>query len=255
LYKSLISATEAYLNHFRQTWSKVAAFIAPSEFLRDVVVSSGLPSDRVHVLPNPVDAAESPKRLPDSQPFFVYTGRLTHGKGLDVLLQASRLMKRRARILLYGTGPLEGAIIDEVKRDRLPVEVRGYATKPVLAAAFHRCVAALVPSVWYENCPMAILEAAGRGVATVASDLGAMKELISHGESGLLFGPGDARALSSALDELVDRPAWALDLGQKAWRNVRERHDPGVHYQGLMTIYEEALDLCRTSTAIRPVSL
>jgi glycosyltransferase involved in cell wall biosynthesis len=239
-YSSLISAAEAYVNRFRRTLMKVAAFIAPSEFMRGIIVSAGLPSQRVYVLPNPAKALAAPRSGLGSNPYFLYSGRLVRGKGLDVLLSAAHLMNVDERIFLYGAGPLEERLRDEIKRQRLPIEICGYGPKRLIAEMLDGCTALLLPSLWYENCPMAILEAAGRGVASVVSDLGGMKELVSHRQSGLLFPPGDARSLASCLDELARRPEWALELGREAWAHVRKRHDPAAHLQGLMTIYEEA---------------
>jgi glycosyltransferase involved in cell wall biosynthesis len=64
----------------------------------------------------------------------------------------------------------------------------------------------VVPSVWEENAPFVIREALSLGVPVVASDLGGMAEMVEHGRNGLLFPPGDARALARALRRLVDEP-------------------------------------------------
>jgi glycosyltransferase involved in cell wall biosynthesis len=64
----------------------------------------------------------------------------------------------------------------------------------------------VVPSVWIENAPFVIREAFVAGVPVVASDLGGMRDLVTHEASGLLFRAGDAGALRAALGRLIDEP-------------------------------------------------
>lgn len=242
-YRSAIAAAEAYVNRFRNAWSKVDAFVAPSEFLRDVVVAGGLPRDRIEVVPNPAPVAQDLEaRAVGARPYFVYSGRLMPEKGLDVLLDAARILGGGVDIAIYGSGPLEAHLRRRIDDEGLPVSLRGYAEKETIARDLDHSLASLTPSVWYENCPMAILEAAGRGVATVASDLGALPELVAHKESGLLVPPDDPRSLASALRALADDPAWAVELGHAAWRAARQRHDPHAHVEAVTRIYRGAID-------------
>lgn len=247
VYKSAIAAAEAYLNRWRGVWDKIDLFVAPSEFLRDAVVAGGLPRDRIEVVPNPAPALSDPRdRRIDGQT-FVYSGRLIPQKGLDVLLDAVNLTKANVRLVLFGSGPLDRYLRQRVERERLPVEIRGYADNQTIARELDGCVASVTPSLWYENCPMAILEAAGRGVATIAGDLGAMPELVEHKETGLVVSPGDARGLASALDEVAADPAWAAQLGRAAWERVRARHDPQRYVVRILDLYERALGRHRCS--------
>ena len=240
VYKSTIAAAEAYLNRWRNVWDKVDAFIAPSEFLRDAVVSAGLPHDRIEVVPNPAPSLADPHDRKVDGRTFVYSGRLMRQKGLDVLLDAVKLADADLRLVVFGTGPLEDHLRRRVERERLPVELNGYADADTIAGELERCVASVTPSLWYENCPMAILEAAGRGVASVATDLGGMPELVLHKESGYLVAPGDVRSLTSALEGLAADPLWATELGAAAWARATEHHDPQRHVLRVLDVYERA---------------
>ncbi|MDQ3916160.1 MAG: glycosyltransferase [Actinomycetota bacterium] len=242
LYRSAIAAVEAYVNRFRRMWEKIDVFIAPSGFLSDIVVAAGLPRDRIEVVPNPVHVAEDlQQRSVAERSFFVYSGRLVAQKGLDVLLDAAGMLDAETRIVVYGAGPLEPHLRTRVEREGLPVELRGYADKAVIARDLDRCVASVSPSLAYETCPMAILEAAAGGVATVGSDLGGIPELVKHKETGVLVPPGDPHALASALRGVADDPDSAAELGRAAWKRARARHDPRDHLEALTEIYERAL--------------
>lgn len=240
VYKSTIAAAEAYLNRRRNVWDKIDVFIAPSEFLRDAVVSAGLPHDRVEVVPNPAPSVPDLHDRRIDGRTFVYSGRLIPQKGLGVLLDAVKLADADLRFVVFGTGPLEDHLRERVERERLPVEMSGYADKGTIARELDRCIASVTPSLWYENCPMAILEAAGRGVASIVTDLGAMPELVLHKESGYLVAPGDAWSLASALEGLAADPLWAAELGAAAWERATSHHDPQGHLLRVLDAYELA---------------
>src|ERR671917_2812751 len=74
-WRSVAAAADAYAGRARNVYGAVAAFVAPSAFLRDRVVEGGLPADRVVVLPNPVVAAPAPRPRPTGPQLVVYASR------------------------------------------------------------------------------------------------------------------------------------------------------------------------------------
>lgn len=240
VWKSTVAALENTVNRVRRQHDKVDVFLSPSPFLRDVMVSAGLPPDRIEVLPNFVAVADEPPRRPACPPRFVFFGRLSPEKGLPVLLEASRLLAEGSCVVVYGTGPVEPEMRRRVEAERLPVELRGYAPRSVIFGELATSTAAVLPAVWYENCPMAILEAGSRAVATIATDLGGMRDLISNGDDGLLVAPNDPPALAAAMNDLGRDPQRAVDLGRRAWERVCARHAPEAHLAGLSACYKRA---------------
>ena len=94
----------------------------------------------------------------------------------------------------------------------------------------------VVPSVWYENSPMAILEAYAAHIPVISADQGGMAELVNHGQDGLLFRMGDAGDLARALQRIVDEPELNARLQQGArMRSVRTVEEE-MHQ--LLSIYE-----------------
>jgi glycosyltransferase involved in cell wall biosynthesis len=98
----------------------------------------------------------------------------------------------------------------------------------------------VVPSEWYENNPLSVLEAFALGRPVVGTRIGGIPELV-EGDRGLCVAPGDARALSVAIRELAADRARAERMGRAARRYVERMHSPEVHYQKLMRIYAECL--------------
>lgn len=195
------------------------------EGLRSDIVGRGLPSERVTVIPNAVDIdAFDPGGQPDAalKARLGLTGATVVGfigsfyayEGLDLLLEAlPALLQRRpeVRVLLVGGGPQEGALKAQAQRlgvadqvvftGRVPhAEVqRYYDLVDVLAYPRHSMrLTELVT-------PLKPLEAMAQGRLLVASDVGGHKELIRHGETGVLFPAGRADALAQAIDELLQR--------------------------------------------------
>lgn len=240
LPKSVLAAAEATINRRRRQFDKIDLMLAPSQFLKDQVVQGGLDARRIRIVRNPAERVAQPDRRLAEVPRFVFFGRLVENKGIDVLLSASKLLEGKAEVAVFGSGPLERHVRDRVDRERLPVTFRGYADRHTIGSELGRCTASILPSLWYENAPMAIIEAAGCGVATIASAIGAIPETIEEGKTGILVRPGDPDALAEAMRALADDRTRALEMGRYAWERVGEQHDPRAHLEEILEAYEWA---------------
>jgi L-malate glycosyltransferase len=165
-------------------------------------------------------------------------GRLSPVKGHDRLLRAARLILDRAeaRFLIVGDGPL---------RDELAISARRLGVDHACTFAGERSdvydlVAAMdvfvLPSL-HEGIPMALLEAMGLGLPVVASAVGGVPEVVTHGASGLLVEAGDERALAQACVDLARDPAWARTLARRARRVVEERFSHEQNGRALVDAY------------------
>ncbi|MGR6964769.1 glycosyltransferase [Geodermatophilus sp. URMC 61] len=236
-WRSVAAAVDSYAARARGVYDRVDRFVAPSAFLRDRVVDGGLPADRVEVLPNPVVAAPSPRPIPGDPAAVLYASRLVAEKGVHTLLDAAARLPARVRVRLAGSGRLERAVRARITAEELPVDVLGPLPPDRVAAELRAAAVAVLPALWWENCPMAVLEAAAQGVPVVASAVGGVPELVDDGATGLLVPPGDAAALSGALTRLLAEPAEADRLGRAGWARVRSRHDPAAHVTALQEVY------------------
>ena len=79
----------------------------------------------------------------------------------------------------------------------------GYVTGEAKQALLKQADYLLVPSLWYENAPVAVIEAAAHGVAVIASRIGGLPEFVREGRTGLLFEPGDAAGLAAIMHGLL----------------------------------------------------
>jgi glycosyltransferase involved in cell wall biosynthesis len=196
--------------------------------------------DRLRWMPNYIDVASiEPKAAPGGD--VVYVGRLSEEKGVDVLVEAVA-RSRSLRASVVGDGPARGSL--ERLTDELGVgdRVRFLGRLPAAGVldALRAAAVAVVPSRWYENMPIAVLEAFAAGVPVVGTDLGGLPELIDAGRHGMLVPPDDPLALADALESFTADPERAHGMGAAARASVEERFAPAAHLERLATMYAEA---------------
>lgn len=210
----------AYRAWHLSTARYVDLFVSPSRFLLATHESEGLLAAKRAVVPNgvPLPAAVevAPCDAARRRRFLMLT-RLTVEKGIRVALDAVARLPAAVDIELSigGRGPLEGEVREAARRDPR-IRYLGYVDGAAKAAALRRAGLLLLPSLWYENAPLTIVEAAAHGLGVVASDIGAIPEFVVPDETGMLFPAGDAVALAAILERLGRDPAALPDLGARA---------------------------------------
>jgi glycosyltransferase involved in cell wall biosynthesis len=216
-----------------RSFEAVDRFLAVSPFVKAKHVEAGISADRILVKPNfawPVD------RRVDPGDAFVYLGRLAPEKGVRTLLRAWEL-GAPGRLLVVGDGP-EAA---ELRRSApARVEFLGQVPHEEISPVLARARAILVPSRWYEAAPRGIVEAFAAGVPVIASDIGALRQIVQDGVSGILVPIGDASAWSASVERLMDDRT-SVRLGDAAWRSWDRSYRPDVALRSIEEAYAEAL--------------
>lgn len=232
--KSALLYAEAAIQRHLGSYEKVHTFIAPSRFMKNAVAHR-IPAERIHVLYNGV---ESPPAIGGTDRGYVlYLGRLSAEKGIPTLLAAHARSGGRWLLRVAGTGPLEG----ELYRQFPLAEYLGHLGGTALADIIANASIIVVPSEWYENCPMSVLEAMAYGKPVVGSRIGGIPELVAEGVSGRLFEPGRVDQLSTILDELMARPDLRQRMGEAARLRIANEYSLARHHAGLMEVYRGAL--------------
>ncbi|SFI50636.1 Glycosyltransferase involved in cell wall bisynthesis [Paenibacillus sp. UNC496MF] len=157
---------------------------------------------------------------------LVYGGSLSEHKGVHVLVRTMSLARsRRLRLRIYGDGKpeYEAALRRRAAGDRR-ITFHGAYAESDLPRLYQEADLAVVPSVWYENYPLALHEALASHVPVIASNVGGMAEKIVDGLNGYTFRVGDARHLADRLRLLLRKPG--LINGLKA--NIRANPLPAA---------------------------
>src|SRR5579859_3889971 len=231
--------TEAYVHRWLGTYREcVDLFLAPSQFVRDRFGAYGWDVRKFEVLPHFQSVHEIPEPTPGEDAPVLYVGRLSAEKGVGDLIRAMVQVPQR-RLVIAGDGPQRRELEQLAASLGLNgVEFLGH----VGAAQRDRLIAqscfTVLPSHAYETLGKTILESHAQGRAVIATDLGSRRELIRHGETGILYRCGDVNQLAGAIRLLVESPQLADRLGRAGWALVRQNHTPEKHYQKLSGLYE-----------------
>jgi len=196
------------------------AVVAVSAELAGKAVQLGSAPQRTHVVRNGVDrsrfrpaergAARAELGLDGDEPLVVFAGNLLEVKRPDVLLEAFARLRAPARLAVLGSGPLLGRLRRTAGGLGAAERVRfvGHVPYPEMPTWMNAADVLCLPSR-SEGCPTVVLEALACGTPVVASEVGAVRELLGQ-EGGLTVPPGDAGALAAALDEALGRD-WDRD--------------------------------------------
>jgi len=232
-----VLAGEAYLHKWLRTYEQcVDLFLAPSEFVRNKLIASGIPSRRIEVLRH-FQKLLPPNRLIPDEGYILYFGRLSPEKGVDELLHAM-VRVPHIPLVIAGDGP-ERKRLEALSHNLNLTQVLFAGT--VRDAQLDKLIAAstftVFPSRAYETLGKSILESYAWGRPVVASDLGSRRELVEHGVTGLLYPPGDRDKLAAAIEALYDCAGVAASMGAAARRRIQRNHDPDHHLDALLEIY------------------
>lgn len=235
--KSLLNTLEMYLHHkILHIYYKIDVFISPSMFLKNKVKEMGFDGEVVY-LPNFVRLEQFTPCYEPRENSIVYVGRLSHEKGVEVLMKVVRGLDVQLKII--GDGPLREAL---EKGKPGNVSFLGYMAQDQLKDVVKKSMALVIPSEWYENNPRVVIEGFALGKPTIGARIGGIPELVKDGKTGYTFESGNAEDLRDKIECLLKDPDSAIEMGKNARRFVEENLNPEKHYQGLMKIYQMAMD-------------
>ncbi len=230
-------ATMLAVHHAAGTWNRaVDAYIALTEFSRNLFVAGGLPASRLFTKPNFM--APDPG-VGSGGNFFLYAGRLSQEKGLDVLLDTWGLGSGLPPLKIIGDGPL-GPWLRERIAGRVNVTWMGRLPHELVLEEMKNAKALILPSIWYENFPVSVVEAYATGLPVIASDAGTLPELVRDGDTGLIFQSGNADDLRSKVARLDSDPSFAHDLRRHARDAFERQFDRKRNVFLLLDIYRKA---------------
>jgi len=228
---SVLSAAETSWQRVTRVYERcVARFISPSRFHAARMREGGwtLPID---IVPNAVEQSTSSSA---GRSGFVMIGRLAREKGIYIAAEAAR--RAGVHLTIAGEGPL-GA---ELRASFPDITFTGHLGGDDVERLVVGARAVIVPSLTFENAPMAVLEAMAAGTPVLASQIGGIPEQITDGMEGLLIAPGDVDALAAAMRRLASDDALVAGFGEVGRRTVAERFDPQSHVERLLDSYRAA---------------
>lgn len=251
LFKSFIG--------FRNTiLKKASAFSAISPEIASEWISSGIPSNKVHLIPNSVDTSRfipvgadqksllrRKLNLPRNATIAIYTGRLVSYKGLPLLLKVWDQIRRRhpdVMLILAGTGGLDIHNCEHELQEY--VSANGLQQHVMFTGAVQNIPEYLQASNVFafptENdaFPSSVVEAMACGLPVVTTPVGAIKTIIANQENGLLVEPAHEQKLFEALHVLICDPVLSARLGQAGMQTVLDRYSSEAATAKYLALFE-----------------
>jgi glycosyltransferase involved in cell wall biosynthesis len=237
---SFVYTVETYFNYFLKKYNYIKYFICPSKFSLRKHAEGGIPEDKLVHIPNFINVSEFNPNY-ESGDYILYVGRLSKEKGIFTLLKAVKGIDVRLKIV--GDGPIRKDCEEFVSENSIKnVEFLGYKTGNELKEIIRNCNFLIIPSEWYENAPMTIIEAFAYGKPMIGANIGGIPEMISDGETGLLFQSGDYNELREKIIYLLNNPSLITKMGKMAREKAESEYSEEIHYQRLIEVYKKVLE-------------
>jgi glycosyltransferase involved in cell wall biosynthesis len=209
----------------RALFTRYAAVVVASNYMREEVVRNGLDANRVTALPLfstiPLRAAA----VRPNQDTVLFGGRMTTLKGGHVLIaaaaRAGRLLGRPVRVLMAGEGPQKEQWRQLASSLDVPAEFTGWIRVEDRARVYEQAAMVAVPSLWPEPFGLIGLDAGALGLPAVAFDVGGIHEWLKDGANGLLVAPASGeRGLAEAIARMLSAPEERARMGCEALRTA-----------------------------------
>jgi glycosyltransferase involved in cell wall biosynthesis len=213
----------------------IDAYLALTSFQRDLMVRGGLPAGRIRVVPNFLEP--DPGVTGGARAGVLFAGRLDVEKGVHVLVDAAKRVPGRVRLI--GDGPLRPVV--ETAAAAGVLAYLGPLPHDRVLAEMRRSTAMVLPSIWFEGLPMAIVESYATGTPVIASQIGGLAEIVIDGETGLLAEPGDLEGLAERISWVQAHAKEARQLGSAARQRYLDAYRGGSHLAELLSVYEEVM--------------
>ncbi|MEE2904754.1 MAG: glycosyltransferase family 4 protein [Myxococcota bacterium] len=233
--------------------------VTPSTVTKEYLISLGIDADKIQVIPNGVDLdvfTYAPAVLPSSRNEslkLLYSGTMTSWQGVNVAIDALRLLRRDLRAELLLVGPTKKSQRKKLEQYIFEQELSNYVTlmPPVkqtdLVGLHHQADVFLAPlpsndrNVVQGCCPLKILEGMACGIPIVATDLAVVRELAQADEDIIMVKPNSAKAIKDGILKICHEPRLATSISVSARKKIEDQFQWKHAQEHLRTCYRTLL--------------
>jgi glycosyltransferase involved in cell wall biosynthesis len=233
---SALVAVESLVSRALGLYKKnLTRIVAPSLFYKNKLEEWGWPSQKIVHIPNYVRSEEY---IPCFRPgdYFLYFGRLSLEKGVSTLIRAA--VSSGTKLKIVGTGPIEGELKGLARGSN--VEFLGFKSGTELWNIVRDARAVVLPSEWYENAPMSVLEAYALGKPVIGANIGGIPEMLEDDETGWSFESGNSDDLSRVMRQVSGlSPRSIEEIGGACRKLVEEEFSAHRYSASMQSLYSE----------------
>jgi len=174
--------------------------------------------------------------------YFLFFGRLSHEKGLNTLVSAFSKLNN-CELVIAGDGPEKNSIELLIKKNNISnIRCVGFVQGEELRRLISNAFFVVVPSEWYENNPMTIIEAYKHGTPVIGANIGGIPEIIKENETGFIFESRNINALMYAIQKAKNLSNEVYEnMCNNALRFSDENFNEQIHYRKLINFYSEVI--------------
>lgn len=233
--KSFFGSLEALLYKKRRTYELVEQYICPSFFMEEKLLQNSIYKGKtvtIHNFIEQIQKLDNPKK----ENYVLYFGRLSQEKGLDLFLNCCKRLKN-IKFIIAGSGPMEQQCYGVEN-----VEFVGFKTGKELEEIIGKALFSVYPSLWYENCPLSILESESLGTPVIASAMGGITELIEHKQTGILVEQLEEKEFCEAIQSLYEDRELLSNITENCLNKRKDMITLESYCKLLMELYNSVLE-------------
>lgn len=233
---SFIGYKEAVIWNRERLEACTDVFICPSQFMADKMVQGGFSKSKMQTLCNFIDVEKCRYShtdlsdstvsvlLPKKEDYYCFIGRLSHEKGAKTLIEAANQLPYK--LVIIGGGPL----MDELKAvAHTNIEFVGFKQWDDIKQLVGKARFSVIPSEWYENNPLSVIEAQCLGTPVLGANIGGIPELTDY-----TFSSGNIADLKTKIEKM-----WNSELDyQQIASEAQHHYDAETYYDKLINIYK-----------------
>lgn len=203
-------------------------FICPSQFMGRKMIQGEFDSTKIHPLCNFIEISKCYKENYDKEDYYCFIGRLSHEKGVKTLIEAANQLSYK--LVIIGGGALK----DELKKIASSnIMFVGFKQWNEIKEIVGKARFNAVPSEWYENNPLSVIESQCLGTPVLGANIGGIPELIEEGKTGMLFESRNVEDLKRKIELMFNARFDYETIAKEAQR----RYSADNYYTELMKIY------------------
>ncbi len=231
---SFIGYKEAIVWNRERLEASTDVFICPSQFMADKMVQGEFSKSKMQTLCNFIDVekckfsstdgTDDVELLPKKEDYYCFIGRLSHEKGAKSLIEAANQLPYK--LVIIGGGPL----MDELKSvAHTNIEFVGFKQWNDIKQLVGKARFSVIPSEWYENNPLSVIEAQCLGTPVLGANIGGIPELTDY-----TFSSGNIADLKTKIEKM-----WNSEFDyQQIASDAQHRYDAETYYDKLINIYK-----------------
>ena len=206
-------------------------FVCPSQFIAEKMAQGGFCKNKLKALCNFIDIEKCRKDDYIKEDYYCYVGRLSHEKGVSTLIKAASQLPYKLKII--GGGPLNDELIAKSKELKGNVEFLGFCQWTDIKDIVGKAKFTVIPSEWYENNPLSVIEAKCLGTPVLGARIGGIPELIDEDVNGMTFKSGDTDDLAEKIKAMYNAEFGYKDIADAAMK----RYNAENYYNEIVKCY------------------